>query len=340
MRVAVSGTGRIGRLFLRKALTMVSGSLEVAVINSTTPPATLSHLLQYDSVHGKWAAEVHADDKGLIVNGRHIPVISERNPEKLPWASYGIDLVVDATGKFNDRAGAEKHMAAGAKRVLVTAPGKGADATIVMGVNEESYDPDKHTFVSTASCTTNCLAPVLSVLDTDFGVKQGWMTTVHAYTSDQNHLDNPHKDLRRARSCASSIIPTSTGVGKALKEVLPHLAHAIDGVSLRVPTPNVSLIDLTVQLSREATADEVRESFRIKSRGKMGSVLGYTELPLVSSDYIGDDKSAIVDGLSVISRGDQVKLMAWYDNEWAYASRVYDFICYAHAVEKSATPVG
>jgi glyceraldehyde 3-phosphate dehydrogenase len=335
MRVAVSGTGRIGRLCLRKALSLKSPEIEISVINSTSPISVLAHLLKYDSVHGIWDAEIASDDRHLIVRGRRIPVVSERSPELLPWEAYGIDLVVDATGKFNEREKAARHFAAGAKKVLLTAPAGNADLTVVMGVNEHEYDPARHRILSAASCTTNCIAPVLRILDDAFGVKQGWMTTIHAFTNDQNHLDNPHKDLRRARACTNSIIPTSTGVGKALSGILPHLAPYIEGISVRVPTQDVSLLDLQVQLHRNVERAEVRKAIEDAVSGEIGKYVDYNEIPLVSSDYIGNDKSAVIDGLSLMVRDDQVKLLAWYDNEWAYASRVIDFTVYAARAEST-----
>jgi glyceraldehyde 3-phosphate dehydrogenase len=233
--------------------------------------------------------------------------------------------VIDATGKFNDRQGAQRHVNAGASNVIITAPGKQMDLTVVMGVNEHLYDPSKHTFLSTASCTTNCVAPVLSILDSAFQIKRGWVTTVHSFTSDQNHLDNPHKDLRRARSCTQSIIPTSTGVGKALRDVIPHLAPVVEGLSLRVPVQDVSLIDLTVKVAREVDKDEVRAVFQTAVKGKFSPFVDYIEEPLVSVDFIGCSKSAVVDGLSIMAQEDQIKVLAWYDNEWAYACRVVEF---------------
>ncbi|GIP31863.1 type I glyceraldehyde-3-phosphate dehydrogenase [Paenibacillus sp. J2TS4] len=325
MRIGLSGTGRIGRLCIRKLLSAPNRTLELAVINSTSPVATLAHLLKYDSVHGTWDAEVSCDETGLIVNGRHLPVISEWQPEQIHWKHYNVDLVIDATGKFNDRDGANKHLLAGAERVLVTAPGRGMDLTVVMGVNEQLYHPESHRLLSTASCTTNCIAPILNLLDHTFGVRRGWMTTVHSFTSDQNHLDNPHKDLRRARSCTNAIIPTSTGVGKALADILPHLAPHLKGLSVRVPTQNVSLLDLQVQLACKPGPTDIRECFQQAAQGTLGKYVGYNELPLVSSDYIGNEKSATVDGLSMMLNGDQLKILAWYDNEWAYSCRVIDF---------------
>jgi glyceraldehyde 3-phosphate dehydrogenase len=333
-QVGISGTGRIGRLLIRKAFTTGIPGAQVKAINSTSPIETVAHLLKYDTVHGKWDADIRTGNDTLLINGQPVAFVSERDPALLPWGKYGIDIAIDATGKFSDRAGAAKHLAAGAKRVVVTSPGKDLDLTVVMGVNEASYDPDKHTLLSTASCTTNCLAPVLHILDRAFGVVSGWMTTVHAYTNDQNHLDNPHKDLRRARACTQSVVPTTTGVGKALSGVLPHLASVIRGLSLRVPTQDVSLVDLTVELFRPATKEEVQQAFKTAAQGTFARYVEYNELPLVSSDYIGNDKSAVIDGLSLMASGRQAKVLAWYDNEWAYACRVLDFV--AHAAEKHA----
>ncbi|QJD87645.1 type I glyceraldehyde-3-phosphate dehydrogenase [Cohnella herbarum] len=324
LRVGLSGTGRIGRLLLRKVFSTEQSAVEVGVINSLSSPETIAHLLKYDSVHGKWDGEAEVDGNDLILNGRRVAVTSQAAPELLPWREYEVEMAIDATGKFNDRDGASRHLKAGAEKVLITAPGSGVDLTVVMGVNDSQYDPRKHRIISAASCTTNCLAPVLHVVDKAFGVEQGWMTTIHSYTNDQNHLDNSHKDLRRARACTSSIIPTSTGVGKALKEVIPHLSSVIEGISMRVPTQNVSMLDLSLQLKRKATLNEVREVFLEAVSGPQTKVMEYNELPLVSTDYIGNEKSAIIDGLSTMVRGDQLKLFAWYDNEWAYASRVYD----------------
>jgi len=324
LRIALSGTGRIGRLFLRKYFSLMPPELELIAINTTAEVPALAHLLKYDSVHGRWDVPVEAEGSELAVNGRRIPVLSDRNPENLPWGELGVELVIDATGKFTAREQLERHLAAGAQRALLTAPGKNMDLTVVMGVNEHRYDPSRHRLVSAASCTTNCLAPVLHVLDQAFGVKRGWMTTIHAYTSDQRLLDNPHRDLRRARACASSIVPTSTGVSKALADVLPHLAPHINGISVRVPTQDVSLIDLQAELKREVDEEEVKRAFLAASQGEMGAYLGYNEIPLVSADYIGSEQSAIVDGLSLMAAGDEVKVLAWYDNEWAYACRIVD----------------
>jgi len=328
MRVAISGTGRIGRLCIRKMCSATNPVYELKAINSTSPLHVLAHLLKYDSVHGTWDAQVEAMSDHLLINGRRVEVTSKREPELLPWAELGIELVIDATGKFNNREGAGRHIAAGAHKVLITAPGAQMDLTVVMGVNEARYEPERHHLLSAASCTTNCISPVLRILDEAFSIRSGWMTTVHAFTNDQNHLDNPHQDLRRARACTNAIIPTSTGVGKALADVLPHLASRIQGVSVRVPTQDVSLLDLQVAVGRSVTVDEVKQAIRQAVHGPIGAYVDYNELPLVSADYIGNDKSAIVDGLSMMTQDDQIKLLAWYDNEWAYACRVVDLAVY------------
>lgn len=341
MRVGLSGTGRIGRLVLRKALTSSQQDFHIAVINSTCPIHVLAHLLKYDSVHGTWDAAIEVpSDNRLKINGQLIHVICEREPDLLPWRELGVEMVVDATGKFNHRHGAERHLFAGAKKVLITAPGTNMDLTMVMGVNEGKYDPLQHQLISAASCTTNCVAPILHLLDQAFQVKMGWMTTVHAFTNDQNHLDNPHKDLRRARSCTNAIIPTSTGVGKALVDVLPHLAEHMQGVSVRVPTQDVSLLDLQVVVGRRVHIEEVKLALKQAVAGPMGVFVDYNELPLVSADYIGNEKSAIIDGLTIMTKDDQIKLLAWYDNEWGYASRVVDAVAYISRAERTLVKEG
>ncbi|WP_372631054.1 type I glyceraldehyde-3-phosphate dehydrogenase [Cohnella sp.] len=320
--IGISGMGRIGRLLVRKWMARRPGDLKA--INSAYPVETIAHLLKYDTVHGIWAADVGVRDGMLVVDGHSIRMTYEREPERIPWRSLGADIVVDATGKFNDGAGARKHMVGGARKVIVTAPGERMDLTVVMGVNDHLYDPDEHHLLSAASCTTNCLSPVLLVLDRAFGVERGWMTTVHSYTSDQNHLDNPHKDLRRARACTQSIVPTTTGVGKALAGVLPHLAPRIEGSSIRVPTQDVSLIDLTAKLSRPTGTRQVLEAFRAAAEGELSPYIGYTDAPLVSADFIGNEQSAVIDALTVSVSDGYVKLLAWYDNESGYACRVAD----------------
>jgi glyceraldehyde 3-phosphate dehydrogenase len=322
MSIGISGIGRIGRLLIRQmfASDIYKGSLKA--INSIYPVETVAHLLKYDTVHGRWNADVSTRDGYLLINGASVKVTYEHDPQRIPWSQLGVDIVLDATGKFNDRAGAQKHLAAGASTVIITAPGKQMDLTIVMGVNDRLYDPSKHTLLSAASCTTNCVAPLLAIADQAFGVRRGWMTTVHSYTSDQKHLDNPHHDLRRARACTQSIVPTSTGVGKALADVLPHLATKVEGISLRVPTQDVSLVDLTIQVNRPVKTEELNAVYAQAARGLLAPYVDYTEEPLVSIDFTGCPKSAVVDGLSLSAQDDHIKVIAWYDNEWAYACRV------------------
>ncbi|MBT2649416.1 type I glyceraldehyde-3-phosphate dehydrogenase [Bacillus sp. ISL-34] len=321
-KIGISGTGRIGRMLVRKILSDPNNTLKLVAINSIYPADTVAHLLKYDSVHGTWDTDISVQNGNLLIDGNLIQIVSEFDPENIPWRLMNVDIVIDATGKFNHRQGAQKHLVAGASHVIVTAPGEQIDLTVVMGVNDHLLNPSKHTILSAASCTTNCVAPLLNILDQAFQVKRGWMTTVHSLTSDQKHIDNPHKDLRRARACTQSIIPTTTGVGKALVDVLPHLASYIEGISIRVPTQDVSLVDLTVQVSREVSVDEVKSIFLKAS--KENPYINYTQEPLVSTDFIGCDKSAIVDGLSIITAENQIKILAWYDNEWAYACRVID----------------
>jgi glyceraldehyde 3-phosphate dehydrogenase len=322
--IGISGMGRIGRLLVRIAFQGKQPSLDVKVINVSHPAETIAHLLKYDTVHGRWDAEIIAKENELIINGHSIRLINERSPERIPWKELGVDVVIDATGKFNNRQGSQKHLQGGAASVIITAPGKEMDLTVVMGVNDSKYDPQKHLLLSAASCTTNCVTPVLKILDDAFTINSGWMTTVHAYTNDQNHLDNPHKDLRRARACTQSMIPTSTGVGSALVDVLPHLAPVVNGLAIRVPTPDVSLVDLTVQVDRSVSKDEVMDAFKVAAQGSFAPYVEFNEEPLVSSDYVGNVKSAIIDGLSLMAAGNQIKVLAWYDNEWGYANRVVD----------------
>ncbi|XEC95639.1 type I glyceraldehyde-3-phosphate dehydrogenase [Paenibacillus tarimensis] len=320
----ISGMGRIGRLLVRRMFAENEPAVKLSAINSIYPAETVAHLLRYDSVHGKWDADVKVDGGDLVINGHYIKVVCERDPRNIPWRELGVKLVLDSTGKFNNREGARQHFEAGASQVIITAPGKDMDITIVMGVNDRLFDPGLHKLLSTASCTTNCLSPVLAVLDQSLQIKRGWVTTVHAFTSDQNHLDNPHQDLRRARACTQSIVPTTTGAGKALKDVLPHLAPHIHGMSLRVPTQDVSVIDLTVTLSRETSGEEIKSIFRKAASGEFAPYLAYSEEPLVSIDYTGSSKSAVIDGLSIMASGHEAKILAWYDNEWGYACRVVE----------------
>lgn len=326
MKLAINGFGRIGRMVFRRLLQ--EEELEIAAINASYPPETLAHLFQYDSVHGIFQAEVETGEDWFSVNGKRIRVIGERNPALLPWGELGVDVVIEATGKFNHREGASLHLEAGAKRVVLTAPGKEEDVTIVMGVNEETFQPEKDRIISNASCTTNALAPVVKVLHERFGVLSGFMTTVHAYTNDQKNLDNPHKDLRRARASGLSIIPTTTGAAKAIGKVLPELKGRLTGTSLRVPTPNVSLIDLLVEVERETTPEEVNEAFKEAAKGSLKGILDISFLPLVSVDFNGNSHSAVVDALSTMVLENKVKVFAWYDNEWGYSCRVVDLVKY------------
>ncbi|MEJ8777574.1 glyceraldehyde-3-phosphate dehydrogenase [Pseudogracilibacillus sp. ICA-222130] len=322
-RIAINGFGRIGRMVFRQAI--LNKDIDVVAINASYPEETLAHLIKYDSVHGIFECDINIFEDGFEINGEKIIHTNSREPEKLPWKDLDIDIVIEATGKFNSKEGASRHLQAGAKKVIITAPGKNVDNTIVLGVNEETYNPETEHIVSNASCTTNCLAPVAKVLDEEFGIVNGLMTTVHAYTSDQVSLDNPHKDLRRARACGQSIVPTSTGAAKALGEVLPHLNGKLHGTALRVPTPNVSLVDLVVDVEKDVTAEQVNEAFQKAAEGKLNGILDYNELPLVSIDYATTESSATIDGLSTIVMGDKkVKVLAWYDNEWGYSARVVD----------------
>ncbi|MCK9221659.1 MAG: type I glyceraldehyde-3-phosphate dehydrogenase [Limnochordia bacterium] len=323
IKIAINGFGRIGRNVLRGAFK--DPDLEFVAINDLTDAKTLAHLLKYDSVHGIFDAEVSATDNAIVVDGKEIKIFSEKNPAVLPWKELGVDVVVESTGVFRKRDQAQWHLDAGAKKVIITAPAKNEDITIVMGVNEAQYDPANHHVVSNASCTTNCLAPVAKVVHENFGIKRGFMTTVHSYTNDQQILDLPHKDLRRARAAAMSIIPTTTGAAVAVGLVLPELKGKLDGFAMRVPTPDVSIVDLTCELEKTATAEEINAALKKAADGPLAGVLGYTEDPLVSMDYKGNSNSAIVDGqLTNTLGGNFVKVVAWYDNEWAYSLRVAD----------------
>ena len=314
-------------MVFRKAI--LEKKLDVVAINASYPAETLAHLLKYDTNHGPFQGEVIPLDNELIVNGKRIKLLSERNPEQLPWRELGIDIVIEATGKFNSREKAALHLTAGAKKVILTAPGKNEDVTIVMGVNDEMLDINQHDIISNASCTTNCLAPVAKVLDEKFGIESGLMTTIHAYTNDQKNIDNPHKDLRRARACGQSIIPTTTGAAKALSLVLPQLKGKLHGMALRVPTPNVSLVDLVVDLHQDVTVDDINNAFIEAAHGRLRGILDLTMEPLVSVDFNTNENSAIIDGLSTMVMGTRkVKVLAWYDNEWGYSSRVVDLALY------------
>jgi len=326
IRVAINGFGRIGRNFLRCWLGRENSQLEVVGINDTSTPSSNAHLLKYDSMLGRLEADIEADENSITVNGKTIKCVSDRNPLNLPWDAWDIDLVVESTGVFVTDEGASKHIAAGAKQVLITAPGKGGNiGTYVMGVNHEDYDHGKYKVVSNASCTTNCLAPIVKVLHENFGIIKGTMTTTHSYTGDQRILDASHRDLRRARAAAVNIVPTSTGAAKAVALVLPELKGKLNGIALRVPTPNVSVVDCVVQVEKSTIAEEVNKVLKEASEGSLNGILGYNDLPLVSSDYRKTDCSSIADAsLTMVMGGDMVKVVGWYDNEWGYSQRVVD----------------
>ncbi|MEK4565874.1 glyceraldehyde-3-phosphate dehydrogenase [Alkalihalobacillus sp. FSL R5-0424] len=336
-KVAINGFGRIGRMVFRKA--MLDHKVRVVAINATYPAETLAHLIKYDSVHGIFPLSVDVQDGQLYVDGHEIRLLQSRDPINLPWQELEIDIVIEATGKFKTKETAGYHLQAGAKKVLITAPAKDEDITIVMGVNEHEYQAEHHHIISNASCTTNCLAPVAKVLDQTFGIESGMMTTVHSYTNDQKNIDNPHKDLRRARSCGQSIIPTSTGAAKAISKVLPQLEGKLHGMALRVPTPNVSLVDLVVQLKTDVTVEMVNTAFRKAASSELSGILGIIDEPLVSIDFNGEEQSSVIDGLSTSVQGSrQLKVLAWYDNEWGYSCRVVDLMNYvASRLKKEIT---
>ncbi len=327
VRVAINGFGRIGRNFLRTS--WASAEFEIVALNDLTDAKTLAHILKYDSVHGIFAADVKAGNGVIHVDGKEIKVFAVTEPEKLPWKDLRVDVVVESTGRFVDRLSAAKHLDAGAQWVIISAPAKEPDATICMGVNEEIFDPAKHKIISNASCTTNCLAPVAKVIHNEFGITRGLMTTVHSYTNDQRILDLPHKDLRRARAAALNMIPTTTGAAKAVGIVLPELKGKLNGMSIRVPTPNVSVVDLVAELGKEVTAEEINTALRKAAEGPMRGILQYSEEPLVSSDFNGNPHSSIVDAtLTMVLDGKMAKVLTWYDNEWGYSSRLRDLIIY------------
>jgi len=327
VKIGINGFGRIGRLVFRGAYS--DPNLEIVAINDLTDAATLAHLLKYDSNHGIFPGEVEVDGDNLIVDGKKIKVLAEKDPKNLPWADLGVEYVVESTGIWRKRDQAQWHIDAGAKKVIITAPAKGEDITIVMGVNEDKYDPANHHVISNASCTTNCLAPVAKVLNDRFGIKRGLMTTVHSYTNDQRILDLPHKDLRRARAAAMSIIPTTTGAAAAVGLVLPELKGKLDGYALRVPTPTVSVVDFVAELAKEVTAEEVNNALKEAAAGPMKGILGVEDRELVSIDFKGDSRSSIVDApLTSVMEGNMVKVVSWYDNEWGYSMRVVDLIRY------------
>ncbi|RJE48024.1 MULTISPECIES: type I glyceraldehyde-3-phosphate dehydrogenase [unclassified Dehalobacter] len=326
VKVAINGFGRIGRLCMRAFLES-SGDLEVVAVNDLGKADMLAHLLKYDSTHGTLPYDVIVEDGVMKVKGSTIKLLAEKNPEELPWKELGVDVVIESTGRFVDREGAGKHLKAGAKKVVISAPGKDEDITIVMGVNDDQYDPAKHHIISNASCTTNCLAPVAKVIMKEFGIEQGMMTTTHSVTNDQRILDFEHSDWRRARAAFQSMIPTTTGAAKAVALVLPELKGKLNGLAVRVPTPNVSLVDFVVNVSKTTTKEEVNAKLKQAAEGELKGILSYNELPLVSSDYNGNNASSIVDGLSTMVIGDKmVKVLAWYDNESGYSNRVIDVI--------------
>ena len=328
VRIGINGFGRIGRGFVR-CLAATPDAFDLVLINDLTDVKTLAHLLKYDSVHGRFAGTVEATKDGLVINGDAMRVYAEKDPANLPWKDLGVEVVLESTGRFTDKESASKHLAAGAKRVVISAPGKNEDITIVYGVNHEAYDPAKHHVISNASCTTNCLVPMVRVIIDAFGFERGYMTTVHSYTNDQNILDLPHKDLRRARAAALSIIPTSTGAAKATSLVIPEVKGKIDGVSLRVPTADVSVVELLCVVSKPVKVDEVNAAFRAAANGALKGVLGVSDEPLVSVDYIGNMNSSTIDSLSTaVTDGTLVHVSSWYDNEMGYSARCVDLIRY------------
>jgi glyceraldehyde 3-phosphate dehydrogenase len=325
VRVGINGFGRIGRNIMRAALG--NAAIDFVAVNDLTNSATLAHLLKYDSVLGNLDAEVKATAEGISVDGEQFKVLSLKDPAQLPWGNLGVDIVFESTGLFTKREDAAKHLAAGAKKVIITAPAKGPDVTMVLGVNDDRYDPAKHHIISNASCTTNCLAPIAKVVHECFGLRKGWMTTVHSYTNDQQLLDLPHKDLRRARAAALSIIPTTTGAATAVGEVLPELKGRLDGFALRVPTPNVSVVDLNALVDRKTTAEEVNKAFKDAANGPLKGILAYSEEELVSVDFRRNPHSSIVDApYTKVMDGDFVKVVSWYDNEWGYSTRCVDLV--------------
>ncbi len=327
IKVGINGFGRIGRNIMRAA--MDDSSIDIVAVNDLTNAATLAHLLKYDSILGNLKADIKAGADTITVNKDEFKVLSIKDPAQLPWKSLGVDVVFESTGIFTGRDGAAKHIDAGAKKVVITAPAKGPDLTVVMGVNDDKYDPAKHHIISNASCTTNCLAPVAKVLHETFGIRKGWMTTVHSYTNDQQLLDLPHKDLRRARAAALSIIPTTTGAALAVGEVMPEIKGKLDGIAMRVPTPNVSVVDLAVLVDKKTSKEEVNAAFKSAADGKLKGILEYTDEQLVSVDFRGNPRSSILDSAyTSVMDGDFVKVLSWYDNEWGYSSRCVDLLRY------------
>ena len=323
-RIGINGFGRIGRQSMKALLERYPREIEVVAVNDLTDTRTNAHLLKYDSTYGRFPGEVEATTDALIVNGQSIKVLSQRDPALIPWGELGIDLVIESTGLFTDADKAAAHIKGGAKKVIISAPAKGEDLTIVLGVNENMYDPAKHNIISNASCTTNCLAPAAKVINDAFGIEKGLMNTIHSYTNDQRILDQVHKDLRRARTAGANIIPTSTGAARALALVIPELKGRFDGMSLRVPTVTVSVVDFVATLRKETNRDEINQAFKTAAAGALKGILDFTDEPLVSTDFRGDSHSAIIDGLSTMVIGNMIKVIAWYDNEWGYSCRVAD----------------
>lgn len=329
VKVGINGFGRIGRNVFKSLVDQYAKDIEVVAINDLTDPKTLAHLLKYDTLYGKFNGTVEATENSIIVNGKEIRIFAERDPKNIPWGLQGVDIVIESTGLFTDATKAKAHIEAGAKKVLISAPAKNEDITIVLGVNEDKYDAKNHNIISNASCTTNCLAPFAKVLDEKFGILQGLMTTIHSYTNDQKILDAPHKDLRRSRAAGEAMIPTTTGAAKAVALVLPQLKGKLNGMAVRVPTPTVSMTDLVCELGKSVTVEEVNAVLREASEGKLKGILGFSDEPLISMDFRGDERSSIVDGLSTMVMGDNlVKVIAWYDNEWGYSNRLADLTKY------------
>ncbi len=329
VKVGINGFGRIGRNVFKVLVDKYGNDIEVVAINDLTDPETLAHLLKYDTLYGKFNGTVEATENSIIVNEKEIRIFAERDPKNIPWGLQGADIVIESTGLFTDATKAKTHIEAGAKKVLISAPAKNEDITIVLGVNEDKYDTKNHNIISNASCTTNCLAPFAKVLDEKFGIVQGLMTTIHSYTNDQKILDAPHKDLRRARAAGESMIPTTTGAAKAVALVLPQLKGKLNGMAVRVPTPTVSMTDLVCELGKSVSVEEVNGALREAAEGKLNGILGFSEEPLISMDFRGDERSSIVDALSTMVMGDNlVKVVAWYDNEWGYSNRLADLTKY------------
>ena len=327
VKIAINGFGRIGRLVFRAGYK--SKDVEFVAVNDLADAKTLAHLLKYDSVHGIMDAEIKATDKSIIVDGKEVKTFSEREPEKLPWKDLGVDVVLESTGKFTDRAGAERHLKAGAKKVVISAPAKSPDVTLVFGVNQEVYDKNKHNIISMGSCTTNCLAPIVKILNQEFGIEYGLMTTIHSYTNDQVVQDEPHKDLRRARAAALSMIPTTTGAARAIAEVIPEMKGKLDGLAIRVPTPNVSLVDFVATLSKQTNKNEINDKFREYAKGAMKGILMCSEEELVSIDFNGNKFSSIVDmPNTTVLGGNMVKILSWYDNEWGFSNRMLEMLSF------------